>query len=85
MKKKNSKSRFVLLTTKANNRYDLFKFNKKDILLFGRESAGVPDMIHKKIKNKIKIPLDNSARSFNIVTSAAISVSEALRQNNFFK
>jgi|TARA_B110000444_G_scaffold237589_1_gene250460 tRNA (cytidine/uridine-2'-O-)-methyltransferase len=83
--KKNSKSRFVLLTTKANNRYDLFKFNKKDILLFGRESAGVPDMIHKKIKNKIKIPLDNSARSFNIVTSAAISVSEALRQNNFFK
>ena len=50
--KKNHNSRIVLMTTKAKKSYHLFKFKKKDILLFGRESSGVPDDLHKKIKNK---------------------------------
>ena len=50
--KKNSKSRIILMTTKASRSYHKFKFKKNDILLFGRESAGVPESLHKKIKNK---------------------------------
>ena len=48
-KNKNSKSRIILMTTKAEKSYHLFNFKKKDILLFGRESAGVPNEIHKEI------------------------------------
>ena len=53
--KANSKSRIVLMTTKAKQSYHKFKFKKDDVLLFGRESAGVPESLHKKIQNKLKI------------------------------
>ena len=81
----NSKSRIVLMTTKSKRIYHQFKFKKNDFLLFGRESAGVPEEIHKKIKDKLKVPLSGKARSLNIAMTVAIVASEALRQNNFFK
>tara|TARA_A100001011_G_scaffold244991_1_gene252972 strand:+ start:676 stop:1125 length:450 start_codon:yes stop_codon:yes gene_type:complete len=81
--KKNSDSRIILMTTKAKKSYHLFKFKKKDILLFGRESSGVPGEVHKKIKNKLKIRLNKNARSLNIAIAVAIASSEALRQNYY--
>ena len=83
--KKNLKARIILMTTKSNKIYHKFKYEKNDFLLFGRESAGVPDEIHKKIKDRLKIPLSGKARSLNVAISVAIVASEALRQNNFFK
>ena len=83
--KKNSKSRIILMTTKAKKSYHKFKFKKSDILLFGRESAGVPESLHKKIKNKLKIPISKKARSLNVAMTVAIVAAEALRQNNFLK
>ena len=83
--KKNSKSRIILMTTKASRSYHKFKFKKNDILLFGRESAGVPESLHKKIKNKLKIPINKKTRSLNVAITVAIVASEALRQNNLFK
>ena len=83
--KKNSKSRVILMTTKAKKSYYKFKFKKSDILLFGRESAGVPESLHKKIKNKLKIPISKKTRSLNVAMTVAIVAAEALRQNNFLK
>ena len=84
-KKKYKKSRIVLMTTKAKKLYHKFKFKKNDILLFGKESAGVPEEIHKMVKNKIKIPMNKKTRSLNVAMSVAIVASEALRQNNLLK
>ena len=70
------------MTTKAKKKYHKFKFRKNDMLLFGRESAGVPDILHKKIKNKVKVPINEKARSLNVAMCVAIITSEALRQNN---
>ena len=81
--KENIKSRIILMTTKAKRFYHSFKFKKKDILLFGRESSGVPEEIQLKIKNKIKIRMSGKARSLNIAMAVAIASSEALRQNNY--
>ena len=84
-KEKNLKSRIILMTTKSKKFYHKFKFRKGDFLFFGRESAGVPDKIHKKIKDKLKVPLSGKARSLNVAMTVAIVASEALKQNNFFK
>ena len=83
--KKNKKSRIVLMTTKAKKLYHKFKFKKDDMLLFGRESAGVPNYLHKKIKNKLKVPMNKDTRSLNVAICVAIISSEALRQNNLLK
>tara|TARA_B100000963_G_C22622513_1_gene670687 strand:+ start:34 stop:483 length:450 start_codon:yes stop_codon:yes gene_type:complete len=83
--KKNKKFRIVLATTKANKFYHKFRFKKNDILLFGRESAGVPDTLQKSLKNKIKIPMNKKTRSLNIAMSVAIISSEALRQTNLLR
>ena len=80
--KKYKKSRIVLMTTKAKKLYHEFNFKKDDMILFGRESAGVPQSLHQIIENKIKIPMNKKARSLNVAISAAIVVSEAMRQNN---
>ena len=82
---KNIKSRIILMTTKSKKFYHHFRFKKNDFLLFGRESAGVPSEIHKKIKEKLKVPLSEKARSLNVAMTVAIVSSEALKQNNFFK
>ncbi len=83
--KKNIKSRIILMTTKSKKFYHHFRFKKNDFLLFGRESAGVPTEIHKKIKDKLKVPLSENTRSLNVAMTVAIVSSEALKQNNFFK
>jgi len=82
--KVNLKSRVVLMTTKAKIIYHKFKFKKNDILLFGRESCGVPKNVHDLIKDKLRIPMNKDTRSLNISITAAIVSSEALRQNNLF-
>ena len=83
--KKNLKSRLILMTTKSKKFYHQFKFKKNDFILFGRESAGVPNEIHKKIKDKLKVPLSGKARSLNVAMTVAIVAAEALKQSNFFK
>ena len=83
--KKYKKSRIVLMTTKAKKIYHKFRFKKNDMLLFGRESAGVPKELHQLLKNKIKIPMNKKTRSLNVAMSAAIVTSEALRQNRLLK
>jgi tRNA (cytidine/uridine-2'-O-)-methyltransferase len=72
--------RIVLMTTKGSISYTKFKFNSEDTILFGRESAGVPKNIHQLIKNRLKIPMNNNARSLNISSSVAIVLAESLRQ-----
>ena len=80
--KKNKKNeRIILMTTKAKNKYFDFKFNKNDTILFGRESAGVPQLVHKSVDYKLIIPIQKKARSLNIVSSVAITLAEALKQN----
>ena len=75
-----TKERIILATTKAKEVYTNFKFREDDTLLFGRESSGVPESLHKRIKYKIKIPMVRNKRSLNLATSAAIIISESLRQ-----
>ena len=72
--------RIVLMTTKGSISYTNFKFNSEDTILFGRESAGVPESLHKLIKNRLKIPMNENARSLNIASSVAIVLAESLRQ-----
>ena len=72
--------RIVLMTTKASVSFNKFKFKKNDTILFGRESAGVPEHIHQKIKVQLKIPMKNKMRSLNVASSVAIALSESLRQ-----
>ena len=79
-KKKNQ--RIVLMTTKASLSYTKFKFKKNDTILFGRESAGVPESVHQSINNRLKIPMNKSAKSLNIASSVAIVLAESLRQTN---
>ena len=73
--------RIILMTTKASNSYTKFKFKKYDTILFGRESAGVPQYVHKMINDKLKIPMKNNKRSLNISSSVAIILAECLKQN----
>ena len=78
--KSKKNQRIILMTTKASESYTNFKFDKNDTILFGRESAGVPDKIHKLIKNRLKIPMKNNKRSLNIASSVAIILAESLKQ-----
>ena len=78
--KSKGSQRIVLMTTKASVSYTMFKFNINDTILFGRESAGVPENIHKIIKNRLKIPMKNNMRSLNIASSVAIVLAESLKQ-----
>jgi len=73
--------RIILMTVKSSISYTKFKFKKNDTILFGRESAGVPEYVHKMIDNKLKIPMMNSKRSLNISSSVAIILAECLKQN----
>ena len=72
--------RIILMTTKASMSYTNFKFEKNDTILFGRESAGVPESVHKIIKHRLKIPMKNNMRSLNIATSVGIILAESLKQ-----
>ena len=81
VRKKNS--RIILMTTKAKKNYNNFKFKKKDTLLFGRESEGVPKIVHNNSYQRLKIPLKKNVRSLNVGMAVAITLSEALRQNSY--
>ena len=72
--------RIILMTTKASMPYTKFKFKKNDTILFGRESAGVPERVHNLITNKLRIPMKKGVRSLNIATSVAIVLAESLKQ-----
>ena len=76
------KQRIILMTTKASVSYTKFKFERNDTILFGRESSGVPELIHKQIKNRLKIPMKKNKRSLNIASSVAIILAESLKQTN---
>ena len=72
--------RLVLLTTKTTTSYLDFVFHQDDILLLGRESAGVPDAVHQSIAQRITIPMQPGARSLNVALACAMVAGEALRQ-----
>jgi tRNA (cytidine/uridine-2'-O-)-methyltransferase len=73
--------RLVLLTTKATLSYLDYSFETDDILLFGRESAGVPDEVHGTADARLVIPLQPGLRSLNVAIAAAMVAGEALRQS----
>jgi tRNA (cytidine/uridine-2'-O-)-methyltransferase len=79
-----SGARLILFTTRAAERFDGFAFAPNDILLMGRESAGVPDEVHDAADHRLFIPISAAARSINVVTAAAIGLGEALRQTKTF-
>ena len=82
--KKKNKERVILMTTKATNSYTSFNFKNNDTILFGRESAGVPEKIHKLVNSRLKIPLSFKKRSLNLSSSVAIVLAESMRQNKLF-
>ena len=73
-------ARLVLLTTKSDFAYTQFAFRRNDILLLGRESAGVPGDVHECAAARITIPMAGGARSLNVAIAAAMVAGEALRQ-----
>ena len=75
--------RIVLMTTKASKSYTKFKFDMNDTILFGRESAGVPEKVHKLLNNRLKIPMENNKRSLNLASSVAIILAEFLKQTKW--
>jgi tRNA (cytidine/uridine-2'-O-)-methyltransferase len=79
-----SKARLILLTTRGAVPYHRFMFKRDDILLLGRESAGVPDAVHGLADARLRIPLRTGARSLNVATAAAMVLGEALRQTGLF-
>ena len=76
--------RLILLTTKSDKNYCDYNFQENDILLFGRESAGVPEKVHNAVDEKLTIPMVNGLRSINVSSSVALVVGEACRQLNLF-
>ena len=73
--------RIILMTTKTSSSYTKFKFKKNDTILFGRESAGVPQYVHRMINDRLNIPMKNNKRSLNLSSSVAIILAECLKQN----
>lgn len=76
--------RLVLLTTHASKPYTVFEFRPNDIILMGRESAGVPEQVHELADARLLIPMNKNARSINVAVSAVMVIGEALRQTGLF-
>jgi tRNA (cytidine/uridine-2'-O-)-methyltransferase len=76
--------RLVLLTTRGDRPHVDFAFHINDILLLGRESAGVPAEVHAAADARLRIPIKAGLRSLNVATAAAIALGEALRQTDGF-
>ncbi|HWK67205.1 MAG TPA: tRNA (cytidine(34)-2'-O)-methyltransferase [Rhizobiaceae bacterium] len=72
--------RMILFSTRAVQPYTQFAFAENDVLLFGRESAGVPDNVHEAADARLVIPMKVGARSLNLALSAAMAAGEAVRQ-----
>jgi tRNA (cytidine/uridine-2'-O-)-methyltransferase len=81
---KSENRRLVLLTTKAETTHTGFAFRPDDVLLCGRESAGVPDDVHQAADARVKVPMRKDLRSLNVAVSLAIVLGEALRQTDGF-
>tara|TARA_B100001175_G_C19373210_1_gene572805 strand:+ start:540 stop:992 length:453 start_codon:yes stop_codon:yes gene_type:complete len=79
---KENKFRLILMTTKSEDSMYNFEFRSSDILLFGRESAGVPDNIHQIVDHRLTIPMKDGVRSINLSSSVALVLGESLRQTN---
>ena len=77
-------ARLVLFTTKSAESAYEFDFRSDDILLMGRESAGVPDEVHVRADARLFIPISAEARSINVINAASMALGEALRQTNGF-
>ena len=77
-------ARIILLTTRADHIYTDIKYEPDDILLLGRESAGVPDEVHHRADERVIIPMTPETRSLNVAISAAMVLGEALRQTSLF-
>jgi len=75
-------SRLVLLSTKADQAYTDFAFRTDDILLFGRESAGVPESVHEQAEARLIVPMRPGLRSINLAMTVAMVTGEALRQTD---
>jgi tRNA (cytidine/uridine-2'-O-)-methyltransferase len=75
-----SDRRLLLLTTKASLAYTEFRFRADDVLLLGRESAGVPAAVHRAVAARLRVPMRPEARSLNVAVAAAMVLGEALRQ-----
>lgn len=76
--------RIILLTTHGSTSFVDFKFAPNDIILMGRESAGVPENVHQLADAQLLIPMNPEARSINMAVSAAMAITEGLRQTNGF-
>lgn len=76
--------RLVLMSTHAPQSHLDFAFLSGDILLLGRESAGVPEVVHKAVDARIAIPMRPGLRSLNVAVAAAVVLGEALRQTGGF-
>ena len=74
--------RLILLTTKGSHAYHEFKYQPNDILIVGQESQGAPSEVHEQSFARVYIPMKPGRRSMNVVTAAAIVLSESLRQTN---
>ena len=72
--------RVILITTKGNISYTEFNYKTSDTLLFGRESAGVPNRVHEAVNERLKIPMKKNKRSLNLATSVGIVLAEQIRQ-----
>jgi len=79
-----SKGRLILLTTQGALPYTAFAYKRDDILLLGRESAGVPDYVHQAAEARLYIPMREGMRSINVAQAGAMVLGEALRQTNQF-
>jgi tRNA (cytidine/uridine-2'-O-)-methyltransferase len=79
--KEKKTQRVILITTKANRSYTSFSFRKDHTILFGRESSGVPENIHKIVNERLRIPMVKNKRSLNLATSVGIVLAEQIRQN----
>jgi len=79
-----SEGRLILATTKAARPYNQFQFQPGDCLLFGRESAGVPDRVHNAADHRIVVPIHPATRSLNLAATVAMITGEALRQLDAF-
>ena len=75
-----AEARLVLLTTKAQQSLYEFAFQPDDVLVFGKESAGVPGKVAEACDARIRIPMRPQVRSMNMASSAAVALGEALRQ-----
>lgn len=78
--RRREKRRLILLTTRSDESYTRFSFDRSDVLLFGRESAGVPDHVHASADARLTISMQSGARSLNLALSAAMVAGEAVRQ-----